>query len=71
MKRFVPLLKQYLYMNNPYIRRLVVSWISVLDSKPGIDMLEYFPQLMDGLFLLLGDEHREIRIVLAGNGSDA
>ena len=53
MKRFVPLLKQYLYMNNPYIRRLVVSWISVLDSKPGIDMLEYFPQLMDGLFLLL------------------
>ena len=26
-------------------------------------MLEYFPQLIDGLFLLLGDDHREIRIV--------
>lgn len=26
-------------------------------------MLEYFPQLMEGLFLLLGDEHREIRVV--------
>ena len=55
------------------MRRLVVSWISVhapflsheqvLDNKPGIDMLEYFPQLMEGLFLLLGDERREIRVV--------
>ncbi|KAK8794162.1 hypothetical protein WA171_003287 [Blastocystis sp. BT1] len=62
LERIVPLLKQCLSMNNPYIRRLVVSWISVLDSKPGIDMLEYFPQLIDGLFLLLGDDHREIRI---------
>lgn len=35
----------------------------MLDNKPGVDMLEYFPQLIDGLFLLLGDEHREIRIV--------
>ena len=35
----------------------------VLDNKPGIDMLEYFPQLMEGLFLLLGDERREIRVV--------
>ena len=26
-------------------------------------MLEYFPQLIDGLFLLLGDDRREIRIV--------
>lgn len=28
-------------------------------------MLEYFPQLMEGLFKLLGDEHREIRQVLS------
>lgn len=35
----------------------------VLDNKPAIDMLEYFPQLMEGLFLLLGDERREIRVV--------
>lgn len=74
LDKFIPLLKQYLSMNNPCIRRLVVSWISVsvriphhsqvLDNKPGVDMLEYFPQLIDGLFLLLGDEHREIRIVI-------
>ena len=62
LSKFIPLFKQYITMSNPYTRRLVVSWISVLDSKPGVDMIDYFPQLMEGLFLLLGDEHREIRV---------
>lgn len=30
LDKFIPLLKQYLSMNNPCIRRLVVSWISVV-----------------------------------------
>lgn len=45
---------------------LPLSHQQVLDSKPGVDMIDYFPQLMEGLFLLLGDEHREIRVVADG-----
>lgn len=33
-------------------------------------MLEYFPQLMEGLFKLLGDEHREIRTVCFDHSYD-
>lgn len=32
VSNFIPILKQYILLNNPYIRRLAVSWISV-DSQ--------------------------------------
>ena len=32
----------------------------MLDNTPGADMLEFFPDMMGDLFLLLGDGHREI-----------
>ena len=35
--------------------------ISFLDSVPDIHMHEHVPEFIDGLFLILGDQRREIR----------
>ena len=58
---FIPLLQKYIRMTNPYIRQLLVGWITVLDSVPDIDMLDFLPEFLDGIFNMLSDGNREIR----------
>ncbi|WIA13429.1 hypothetical protein OEZ85_007009 [Tetradesmus obliquus] len=59
---FIPRLRDYLRVTNPYKRQFLISWVSVLDSVPDLDMLAYLPQLLDGLMNLLSDPNREIRV---------
>ena len=48
-------------MENPYIRILIAQWIQHLDSVPDIEMLDFLPEFLEGLFNMLPDENREIR----------
>ena len=51
---FIPLLRDHLRSaSNPLIRMLLVKWITTLDSVPGIDMLDYLPDIVEGLFAML------------------
>jgi vacuole morphology and inheritance protein 14 len=61
VERFIPLLQKYIRRTNPYIRQLLVGWITVLDSVPDINMLDWLPDFLDGLFNMLSDSNREIR----------
>lgn len=63
VEKFVPLMKQYINDKSPHIRRLLISWIDVMDNVPGIDILDFLPEFLDGLFDMLSDPHREIRQV--------
>ena len=56
-------MKQYINDKSPHIRRLLISWIDVMDNVPGIDVLDFLPEFLDGLFDMLSDPHREIRQV--------
>tara|TARA_B100000945_G_scaffold295339_1_gene272748 strand:+ start:1153 stop:2688 length:1536 start_codon:yes stop_codon:yes gene_type:complete len=38
-----------------------LGWITVLDSVPDINMLDWLPDFLDGLFHMLSDSNREIR----------
>ena len=58
---FLPLLQAYIRRTNPYIRQLIVGWITFLDSIPDISMLDHLPDFLDGLFNMLSDSNREIR----------
>jgi vacuole morphology and inheritance protein 14 len=51
----------YVFLIKPYIRQLLVSWITVLDAVPDINMLDYLPDFLDGLFNMLSDGNREIK----------
>lgn len=46
-----------------FLVQLIVGWITTLDSVPEIDMLDYLPQLMEGLFSMLSDNNREVKKV--------
>ena len=59
--QFLPVMQNYIRRTNPYIRQLIVGWITLLDSLPDISMLDYLPDFLDGLFNMLSDSNREIR----------
>ncbi|XP_061449738.1 protein VAC14 homolog isoform X2 [Rhineura floridana] len=58
---FIPLLRERIYSNNQYARQFIISWILVLESVPDINLLDYLPEILDGLFQVLGDNSKEIR----------
>lgn len=58
---FIPLLRDRIYAKKPFSRRFVVSWVSLLNAVPDIDMLVFLPEFIDGLFVILGDPSSEIR----------
>jgi vacuole morphology and inheritance protein 14 len=61
VEAFIPLLRERLTVLNPYVRQFLVGWITVLDSVPDIDMLEFLPDFLDGVLNMLSDPNREIR----------
>lgn len=59
--KFIPLLRERIRNQNPFIRQLLVGWITVLDSVPDIDMLEFLPEYLGGLFDMLSDPEKDIQ----------
>ena len=49
LSRFVPLLSDRIYVVSPFTRSFLVSWISVLDSVPELELITHLPHLLDGL----------------------
>lgn len=61
VESFIPLLQKQIRRTKPYIRQLIVGWITVLNAVPDINMLDYLPELLDGLFNMLSDCNKEIQ----------
>jgi len=59
--KFIPLLRERIRNQDPFIRQLLVGWITVLDSVPDIDMLEFLPEYLGGLFDMLSDPEKDIQ----------
>lgn len=57
----MPLLRERIYAKCSFARQFVISWISVLDMVPGIDLVVYLPELIDGLFRILDDPMPEVK----------
>lgn len=61
IESFIPILQKHIRRTKPYIRQLLVGWITVLDAVPDVNMLDYLPDLLDGLINMLSDGNREIK----------
>lgn len=61
VERFIPLLRERIRIKNPFIRQLIIGWVAVLDSVPDIDMVEFLPEYLGGLFEMLADPNKDIR----------
>lgn len=49
LERFIPLLAERIYVISPKTRNHLVSWITVLDSVPELELITYLPSFLDGL----------------------
>lgn len=49
LARFIPLLQDRIYVVSPFTRSYLVSWITVLDSVPELELVSYLPDFLDGL----------------------
>ncbi|KAL8280512.1 hypothetical protein RQP46_007160 [Phenoliferia psychrophenolica] len=61
LPRFIPLLRERIYVLNPFTRTYLVSWLTVLDSVPELELVSYLPDFLDGLLKFLGDPTVDIR----------
>lgn len=58
---FVALLRERMYIVNPFVCRFLIGWIPLLDRFPTIDMLYFLPEFLDALSYILSDSSSEIR----------
>ena len=49
LARFIPLLTDRICVISPFTRSFLVSWITVLDSVPELELITYLPEFLDGL----------------------
>ncbi|CAO1614518.1 unnamed protein product [Parajaminaea phylloscopi] len=65
LARFVPLLSERMYVLSPFTRNYLVSWITVLDSVPDLELVSYLPHFLDGLLKYLSDPNTDVRLATA------
>lgn len=57
----MPLLRERILTRSSFARQFLISWISVLDAVPDIDLVPYLHELLDGLFRILEDPMPEVK----------
>ncbi|KAG2228205.1 hypothetical protein INT45_010997 [Circinella minor] len=62
LPRFIPVLSQRIYVKNSFTRQYLVSWISVLDSIPDLELVSFLPEFLDGLLNCLSDTSHDVRV---------
>ncbi|CCF56036.1 hypothetical protein KAFR_0A06010 [Kazachstania africana CBS 2517] len=63
LPKFIPLLTERIYAINPDTRVFLVDWIKVLLNAPGLELISFLPSFLGGLFVFLGDSHKDVRNV--------
>lgn len=53
LAQFIPLLSDRICVLSPFTRSFLVSWITVLDSVPELELITYLPEFLDGLLCVL------------------
>ncbi|ALC45820.1 CG5608, partial [Drosophila busckii] len=61
LETFIPLIRERMYVKNAFVRQYVISWISILNAVPDINMVSYLTEILDGLFVMLEDNTPEIQ----------
>ncbi|PWN86574.1 ARM repeat-containing protein, partial [Acaromyces ingoldii] len=65
LARFVPLLAERMYVLSPFTRNYLVSWVTVLDSVPDLELVSFLPSFLDGLLKYLSDPNTDVRVATA------
>jgi vacuole morphology and inheritance protein 14 len=66
LAEFIPLLKERIYVINPFTRTFLVGWITLLDSIPDLELVSYLPEFLGGLIKFLSDPNRDVHVATQG-----
>jgi len=60
LPEFIPLLQERIFVLNPFTRTFLVSWITLLDSIPDLELVSYLPSFLAGLLRFLSDPNQDV-----------
>ncbi|CCH46137.1 Vacuole morphology and inheritance protein 14 [Wickerhamomyces ciferrii] len=63
LPKFIPLLMERIYAINPFTRIFLVSWITLLNSVPDLELISYLPAFLSGMIIFLSDSHSDVRVI--------
>ncbi|RWA07559.1 hypothetical protein EKO27_g7554 [Xylaria grammica] len=63
LPRFIPLLKERIWVINPFTRTFLVGWITLLDSIPDLELVTYLPDFLGGLLKFLSGNNADVRVI--------
>lgn len=66
LPRFIPLLKERIHVQNPFARTFLVSWLTLLDTIPDLELVTYLPAFLGGLFKFLSDTNQDVHTATQG-----
>lgn len=66
LAKFIPLLQERIYVINPFTRTFLVSWVTLLDTIPDLELVSYLPSFLGGLFKFLSDPNRDVHVATQG-----
>ena len=66
LAKFIPLLEERIHVLNPFVRTFLVSWLTLLDTIPDLELAYYLPAFLGGLFKFLGDPNRDVYVATQG-----
>jgi Vacuolar protein 14 C-terminal Fig4p binding len=66
LAKFVPLLQERIHVINPFTRTFLVSWLTLLDTIPDLELVYYLPDFLGGLFRFLSDPNRDVYVATQG-----
>ena len=66
LAKFIPLLQERIHVINPFTRTFLVSWLTLLDTIPDLELVYYLPAFLGGLFRFLGDPNRDVYVATQG-----
>ncbi|KAL8930376.1 MAG: hypothetical protein Q9172_000085 [Xanthocarpia lactea] len=66
LARFIPLLQERIFVLSPFTRTFLVSWVTLLDTIPDLELVYYLPAFLGGLFKFLSDPNRDVHVATQG-----
>ena len=66
LAKFIPLLQERIHVLNPFTRTFLVSWVTLLDTIPDLELVSFLPAFLGGLFKFLSDPNRDVHVTTQG-----
>lgn len=66
LDKFIPLLQERIHVINPFTRTFLVSWLTLLDTIPDLELVTHLPAFLGGLFKFLSDPNKDVNISTQG-----